>query len=271
MKKAIIFRNLLTVFIAIVLLFCFSLMVIIEIERSVSTENVIRIAKIYKERLKTELIENGAVVPDSISSDTRLTVLKVDGEVLYDNYYYDKMENHINREEIINALNNTPQAVVRYSDTLNIKMLYYAEKTDGINGSIIIRVAIPYSIMLDYFNSMLPIYILVIFIALIITYFVSSKLFESIIKPVNKIKNQIYSINSGKYNNLEYTNFSDLNEIIKEINITSKNLSFAFSKASYERNKMLYVLDSISEAIIAVDKKDDIIIINEYAKKIVWG
>lgn len=115
---------------------------------------------------------------------------------------------------------------------------------------------------------MLPVYILVIFIALIITYFVSSKLSESIIKPVNKIKNQIYSINSGKYNNLEYTNFSDLNEIIKEINITSKNLSFAFSKASYERNKMLYVLDSISEAIIAVDKKDDIIIINEYAKKL---
>jgi two-component system phosphate regulon sensor histidine kinase PhoR len=269
MKKSIILRNLFVVLIALLIIFFFSLIAISEINKSLASENVIRISKIYNQKFETQTIEQAAVLPSSIFYDTRLTVIAINGEVLYDSFSDNAdMENHLGREEIQNALKGAPKSVVRFSDTLNIKMLYYAEKIDGINGELIIRVAIPYSLITTYLENILPVYFLVIIIVLFSTYFISDKLSKKIIEPIGRIKQQISDINSGEYSKLADTEFNDLNNIISEINIISKNLSSAFSKASIERNKMLFILNSLAEGIIAVDKNDDIIILNEYAKKL---
>jgi len=266
MRKNIILRNILMVLVTLLIIFFFSLIAIVEINKSIESENVIRIAKIYRQRFETETIEEAAVIPSSIVYDTRLTIIAIDGEVLYESLYNDVMENHLGRKEIQNALNGNPEPEIRFSDTLNIKMLYYAEKINGLDGEIILRVAIPYSLVTSYLKNIIPVYIYVIFIVLFATYFISNKLSKKIIEPIGKIKQQISDINSGEFNKLEYTEFKDLNSVITEINIISKNLSSAFLKASNERNKMLYILNSLAESIIAVDKNDDIIILNQQAK-----
>ena len=58
---------------------------------------------------------------------TRITVVALDGVVYADTHKNpNKMENHSNRDELIQALRNREGDSQRYSDTLNISMLYYA-------------------------------------------------------------------------------------------------------------------------------------------------
>ena len=58
---------------------------------------------------------------------TRITVVALDGVVYADTHKNPRlMENHADREELIEALRDREGDSLRYSDTLNISMLYYA-------------------------------------------------------------------------------------------------------------------------------------------------
>lgn len=58
----------------------------------------------------------------------RVTVIKPDGKVLYDNYVADtsQMDNHLNREEVYEAMHYGEGRAVRISNTLSASLYYYA-------------------------------------------------------------------------------------------------------------------------------------------------
>lgn len=60
--------------------------------------------------------------------ELRITVVEQDGRVLYDNYVADisTMDNHLNREEIHEAIENGEGRSVRISNTLSTSLYYYA-------------------------------------------------------------------------------------------------------------------------------------------------
>ena len=60
--------------------------------------------------------------------DLRVTVVNEAGKVLFDNYVEDvaHMDNHLDREEIKEALHNGEGKSVRISDTLSTSLYYYA-------------------------------------------------------------------------------------------------------------------------------------------------
>ena len=63
---------------------------------------------------------------ESLSSDTRVTLIAAGGQVLYDNSAEPAaMENHLRRPEIVQAAAEGSGESRRYSDTLTQKTLYY--------------------------------------------------------------------------------------------------------------------------------------------------
>ncbi|MDR2731743.1 MAG: hypothetical protein LBB36_00825 [Fibromonadaceae bacterium] len=78
----------------------------------------------------------------SLPGNLRITLLDHNGNVQYDNAIADvaTLENHANRPEIIEAINNGKGSVLRNSASNNTAYLYYAKKFDAQ----IIRVALPY-------------------------------------------------------------------------------------------------------------------------------
>ena len=61
--------------------------------------------------------------------DCRVTVISLDGDVLYESDTSEALSNHLNREEVIAAISGTPKTVERFSNTFNCNMTYYAVKT----------------------------------------------------------------------------------------------------------------------------------------------
>lgn len=81
------------------------------------------------------------------AGEVRITLMSIDGDVIYDNMAdVDKMGNHSRRTEIVEALEfGKGNTISRLSETNNIQYFYSAT----YNGNYIIRSALPYTISLD--------------------------------------------------------------------------------------------------------------------------
>ena len=80
-----------------------------------------------------------------IKQDLRITVVNVQGDVLYDSYEYQKLGNHINRPEVQKALaEGKGYDVRRTSETTGVPYFYSATLYEGY----IIRSALPYDLNL---------------------------------------------------------------------------------------------------------------------------
>ena len=115
-------------------------------------------------------------------NDLRITIINKEGKVLFDSYVdrYNKMENHLNRQEIIEAEKNGMGKSIRFSTTTNIEYFYYASAFDEYY----IRAALPYDVKVENYlkaNTYFIYIILLIFIIFsIIIIYMSDKLGKTI-------------------------------------------------------------------------------------------
>ena len=142
-------------------------------------------------RNETELAAQGVANAgmnyfDGLSTEGyRITWIGADGSVLYDNEAdTSTMENHMERDEVKQALAEGYGESTRYSSTLSDKQLYAAKRLP--DGSVvrlsIVQVAI-WSLILGFVQ---PICI-VILIALVLTFVLASRIAKKVVKPINEI------------------------------------------------------------------------------------
>ena len=124
-------------------------------------------------RTETELAAHGveyagaAFFPGLSAKDYRITWIGVDGQVLYDSQTNsDVMENHLEREEIREALETGSGESARYSATLMERTLYCAKRlTDGT----VIRLSVAQNTMLTLLLGMSQPLVIIAVIAVILS------------------------------------------------------------------------------------------------------
>ncbi|MBQ7840939.1 MAG: two-component sensor histidine kinase [Lachnospiraceae bacterium] len=106
---------------------------------------------------------------DALDGDTRLTIIDTDGNVLADTDLdsVDKLENHLEREEVKEALKDGKGYATRYSQSLGIHQLYVASFSE--DAQMIIRMSVPYKNVLDYMMVLLPLLLVGVVIAFVIS------------------------------------------------------------------------------------------------------
>ncbi len=119
------------------------------------------------------------------TTDFRITWITADGKVLYDNEADEQaMENHLEREEIRDALQNGYGESRRYSSTLLEQQLYTAQKLpDGT----ILRLSITQTTIWDLFlRFLLPLGAILV-IEVILSFVLASSLSRRIVEPLNEL------------------------------------------------------------------------------------
>lgn len=114
-------------------------------------------------------------------STLRVTIIDLDGEVLFDNFLSDKhLENHLNRPEIKQTSNLGYGKSIRRSTTTNIDYYYLAQK----NKDLFVRTALPYNLnlsnMLKANTLFIYFMVFVLLLALIALYFITKNFTHSI-------------------------------------------------------------------------------------------
>ncbi|MBR1860632.1 MAG: ATP-binding protein [Lachnospiraceae bacterium] len=119
------------------------------------------------------------------TEDYRITWIDAEGKVLYDNEADSEvMENHLEREEVKEALETGYGEAVRYSMTLADKQLYAAIRLS--DGTILRLSIVQVTIWTLFLGFAQPIGIAVI-LAFVVAFVLASRLAEVIVKPINEI------------------------------------------------------------------------------------
>ncbi|OPZ18137.1 MAG: Alkaline phosphatase synthesis sensor protein PhoR [Firmicutes bacterium ADurb.BinA205] len=117
--------------------------------------------------------------------DFRITLIKKDGTVLYESDAdAENMSNHLDRPEIVQAIENGTGSDTRYSDTIGTEDYYYAVKLDDGN---ILRVSIRSGSIFRLFERSILIILFVTVCIIGVSMFVSVKLTDKLIAPLKRI------------------------------------------------------------------------------------
>lgn len=221
-------------------------------------------AQILKNAVSQELL-NGEydLLREKVKSLTdglpyRVTVIKLDGEVISDSYEdYRKMENHRNREEITLSENSRFGKVIRYSTTVKDNLIYLAVRIgDEKIRTGFIRLSIP---VLKVSKSVYDImkYVVLIDIVLLITaVFVSNKILSRFTSPLEDISAASRKVASGDFSiRLHSIGDNEIVELIRNFNNMTKKLDELFHQVNSEKEQAKSILSSVSEGIILISQE----------------
>lgn len=143
----------------------------------------------------------------------RVTIISSEGVVLYDSVADSyTMENHSNREEVLEAMEHEYGESSRYSSTIMERTLYYAKRLSNGN---ILRISIGRASLFKIIIRIFPPIVFVLAFVLAISFFMAKRIAKNIVAPINAINLE------DPLNNHTYEEISPL---LKRIDIQNKQI-----------------------------------------------
>lgn len=262
MKKRLIIFNTLIVAIALILMFVLGVYFTRKNNREQAEANIKDLTEIYS----SYYLKNPDDIP-KVPENVRLTIIEASGKVVFDSMAdVATIGSHIDREEVKYALEGNPQAVIRKSNTVKQDLMYYAEKLDIGESYVFIRTSIPIKTVNSYMLNSLPLVVTIFIVALWAAMMVSIFLSDSLLKPFKGIKSSLEAINEGSYNPvLRFSGDAEINSILGEIDRISKKIMHMVDESNQEKDRMDFIFNNVSDAIIVFNFRGDIELINHNA------
>ncbi|MBX2931245.1 MAG: hypothetical protein KF781_04760 [Chitinophagaceae bacterium] len=196
---------------------------------------------------KSQNFENDIKAFQSVlPSDLRITIISLEGKVLYDNTVKDflAMENHSNRIEIKLALQNGKGTDIRESVSNHHPYLYYAKK----NAENYIRVALPYNIQLRQFLKADNLFLYFLLVLFLLSIFFIHRITLQFGASIKKLRN--FALHPTN-NNAQF-NEDELGEIGERIAENYRLLDANKKSLSLEKQKLLQHIHISQEGICFV-------------------
>jgi len=203
-------------------------------------------------------------------SSTRITVILPSGKVVGDSEEaLENMDNHADRFEVAEALLGNIGTSNRYSSTLRQDMMYLAIPLEKNNEVIaVLRTSIPITSIYDELRS---IQIQIVFGGLLIAFFaagVSLFISKRISRPIEEMKKGAEQFARG---DLAYRmpapDTEEMRGLAEALNQMAAQLDDRIKTAIKQRNELEAVLSSMEEGVIAIDRNEKIISINQAAAR----
>jgi two-component system phosphate regulon sensor histidine kinase PhoR len=205
-----------------------------------------------------------------VISATRITVILPSGRVIGDsNEDPAVMDNHASRPEIITALEGGVGQSIRYSLTLQKRMMYVAIPLKSKQKIIaVIRASLPVTAIdqaLEKINIKIILGgLLISLIAAGISLFVSRR----ISRPIEKLKKGADFFARGNLSHrMPGTDVVEIDSLIEALNQMAGQMEDRLNTIVRQKNELSAVLSSMAEGIIAVDMDERIISVNKAAAR----
>ncbi len=202
------------------------------------------------------------------SAFTRLTVILPSGSVIGDSEEDpQKMDNHLDRPEILNAMEKDVGASTRYSPTLGKQLMYVAVPLKRNTRTVaFVRAAIEVD---SVDRDIEAIQIKMAFSGLIIAglaALLSLLVSHGIRRPMEEIRRGVERFSRGDFQNpLPVSAIKEIGELSETLNTMAQELQKTVSTITEQRNELGAVLSSMAEGVLAMDMEERIIGMNHAA------
>lgn len=195
---------------------------------------------------------------DSVSSRAfRFTLISNDGTVLYDSEADPKMmENHLDREEIKEAIDTGRGSSARYSSTLTEKTFYEATRLDNGN---ILRISETQMTLGALAVAMTPAICAVILFSTVTSLVLSQKMAKSIVKPL-----EMLDLDEPEKNDT----YEELTPVLAKLKRQHSQITRQMKKMKENAEEFCQITASMDEGLIILGKDGCVLSINESAKKL---
>lgn len=199
-------------------------------------------------------------VMDTASEDVRVTLIAPDGEVLYDSHAEAaEMENHIEREEVQQALLIGAGESSRMSDTLQVQTVYRARLLDNGN---VLRISRDRQSVFSLSAELFSFFGLVFICTSIVSVIISNHVTDNIVQPINEI-DLIHPENNRVYD--------ELTPLLLRMEHQNRKLDSYMRELEARRMEFETITDNMSEGLIVINSKMEMLSLNGSAVRIFSG
>ena len=185
----------------------------------------------------------------------RLTWIAPSGEVLFDSQADESsMENHAQREEVLQALETGEGQSSRYSSTLLEKTIYYAKKL--ADGSIL-RISISRATAGVLVMGMLQPMLVVLAAALILALVLAKRISARIVAPLNRLDLE---------KPLENDTYEELSPLLTRINQQRRQIDAQLRTLQQKKDEFAQITASMNESLVLMNEKGTVLSINPAAR-----
>lgn len=200
----------------------------------------------------------GATYLESFESDIfRFTLISSDGEVLYDSEVKSAgLENHIDREEIEQAIENGRGSSARYSSTLTQRTFYEAVKLENGN---ILRISTTQVTIGALIIGMTPAVCAIVLFSIITAILLSQRMTKSIVKPLEQL-----DLDNPESN----CTYEELTPVLAKLNKQHWQIELQIAELKQKADEFKQITASMKEGLVLLDKDGVILNINPAAQKL---
>lgn len=225
--------------------------------------------QVFEKQIQKELTSEADFLSQAVEKDgvgffegfesrgNRVTLIDVDGSVLFDSEAdMEALDNHGDREEVKEAMENGEGMSIRYSKTLMEKTLNYAMR---LSDNRILRVSTKqYTVITILLGISQPILVIML-LALILTLVISNKVSKAIVEPINRLDLE------SPENNDTYEELTPLlGKILKQKRTIEKQLEDAHKK----QKEFNLITENMSEGFLVIDQDANLLTYNSAALKL---
>ncbi len=201
-------------------------------------------------------------------TETRYTVIRADGVVVADSEQDpQRMENHLHRPEVQQAGVQGWGLAQRYSTTLRVDMMYYAvpvksgDRTLGYT-----RAAMPLTTIAWHLAYLRGFAVLWLVVAASAAFIIAAAVAQRIVRPVVSMTGAVRSLACGDYSTeLRPSSSDEIGELAQAFNHLREELRQRIDTIERERNQLSAILCGMVEGVIAVDREERVVHLNQVA------
>ncbi len=199
---------------------------------------------------------------DFTDHNFRITLIAPEGDVLFESDADAAvMENHADRPEIQEALESGSGQITRQSSTINKNVYYYAVRLDDGN---VLRVSTEAKTIYSTFSSAFPLITCMLLALMLVSVLLAVLLTKKLVRPIKQLADNLTSLDLPADDKKIY---KELVPFVKEIQAQRIKIEYQLHQLQEEKNKLSAILQNMSEGLIILDDRKNVLLLNESAKK----
>lgn len=202
--------------------------------------------------------QEGMAYFDSLhAQNCRVTWIAADGTVKYDNRSDPKtMENHADRQEVREAMENDSGTSVRRSSTLSEHTMYYAKRlSDGT----VLRLSMSQRSVLFLMGGMLSPLVFILLAACLLAGVLSYRVSKKIVKPLSEIDLKHPE---------QVETYDELSPFLQRIAAQNREIDARMAEIRKQQQEFSMITENMSEGLFVVDRNYQILSYNKSAMQI---
>ncbi len=190
-------------------------------------------------------------------ADYRITIINEKGDVIYDNIDSDinAMDNHLDREEVIQAFSEGYGSSIRQSSTLMERYIYTAILLSDGN---VVRLSSTYPSIYHFLMLISQPLLVIILLLILVSLYIAYKLANRIVQPLNEIDTDMP----------DQVPYSEVRPIMEKLSAQKKMIEYDRETLRRKRQEFETITANMSEGLVLLNDEMTVVDINRSAQMI---